>query len=115
MLKESVKLAGNIGTWYLVDEYNYEGYTFYEWESEQFGDEANHIITWAHYIVVLEDVGNGILDLHENYEEVHKKISHIMDHLSCAQYNDYLEKFISFNDEFEDDIQDAYNTLKKKK
>lgn len=115
MLKESVKLAGQIGTWYLVDEYTYNGYTFYEWESEQHGDLANHIITWAHYIVVLDDVWNGISDLHENFEGVSKKINHIMDHLNCAQANDNLENFIALNDKVEEVIQKAYNSLKKKK
>ena len=40
----NLKIKGRTGTWYAVEVYSYGGSTFLELESEQHGDEAEHII-----------------------------------------------------------------------
>jgi len=41
---ENLKIKGRAGTWYAVKTHIYGGSTFLQLESEQHGDEAEHII-----------------------------------------------------------------------
>lgn len=54
---EFLKIKGRTGTWYAIDTMQYEGETFLLLESEQHGDEAEHII------VNLKDMGEPSEDL----------------------------------------------------
>jgi len=40
----NLKIEGRKGTWYAVKSFDYHDDVFYELESEQYGDEAEHII-----------------------------------------------------------------------
>lgn len=63
--REGIKVEGHRGTWYVIDEAEYEGRTLYLLEHETYGDEAASIIIDSDGEVVLEDVWNGWLDYEE--------------------------------------------------
>ena len=67
--KEGIKVAGHIGTWYVIDETTRKGKNLYLLESEQYGDEAPCVIVDENLALVLEDVYNGFDDYDEFVEE----------------------------------------------
>lgn len=61
--KENIKVAGHVGTWYVISQTRKNGRTLYLLEHEQYGDEAACIIVDGKMNVVKEDVYNGFEDL----------------------------------------------------
>jgi len=68
--REGIKVEGHRGTWYVIDEAEYDGQTLYLLEHETYGDEAANIIVDADQNLVLEDVWNGWLDYEEAMEDL---------------------------------------------
>ena len=52
---ENVTLEGHTGTWYKVSDTVHNGRKYYLWESEQYGEDANHIITDSKLNVMMDD------------------------------------------------------------
>lgn len=67
-LREGIKIAGHRGTWYVIDERDYDGETLYLLEHETYGDEAACLIVNSDKDVILEDVWNGFDDYEEALE-----------------------------------------------
>ena len=63
-----IKVKGHKGTWYVVDRSWHNSVEVFELESEQYGDEAPHIIVDKKGNIVMEDVRNGFSDLRESTE-----------------------------------------------
>ncbi|MDD3039777.1 hypothetical protein [Bacteroides sp.] len=74
ILKDLTVFQGHVGTWYKIAEATYND-KFYElWESEQYGDGANNLITEDGELII-EDSYNGLsVDLGDyldvDYEEI---------------------------------------------
>lgn len=66
--REGIKVEGHVGTWYVIDEKEYNGETLYLLEHEQYGDMAANVIINADGDLILEDVWNGFLDYDEYLE-----------------------------------------------
>jgi hypothetical protein len=64
-MKDGIKVAGHVGTWYVIDEAEYDGKMLYLLEHEEYGDEAASVIIDAAGNLVLEDVWNGFSDYEE--------------------------------------------------
>ena len=69
MQKDGIKVEGHRGTWYVIDEAEYDGKKLYLLEHETYGDEAASVIIVDEGNLVLEDVWNGFLD-YEEYMEI---------------------------------------------
>lgn len=67
-LREGIKVEGHRGTWYVIDEKEYEGKTLYLLEHETYGDEAVCIIIDEDRNLVMSDVWNGFDDYEEAME-----------------------------------------------
>jgi len=68
--KKGIKVAGHVGTWYVIDEMDYAGIHYFILESELFGDEAACLAINAKTgELVLEDIWNGVEDLREFLED----------------------------------------------
>ena len=65
MKNEGIKIKGHRGTWYVIDEGDYDGKRLYLLESEIWGDEAASLIVDENYNVILDDVWNGFFDYEE--------------------------------------------------
>lgn len=63
--REGIKVESHRGTWYVIDEKDYDGQTLYLLEHETYGDEAASIIIDDDGNLILEDVWNGWLDYEE--------------------------------------------------
>lgn len=61
MKRDGIRVAGHIGTWYVIDEQD----GLFLLEHEKYGDEAACVIVDGEGNLVLEDVWNGF----EDYEE----------------------------------------------
>ena len=54
---ENIKIEGRTGTWYVIEIIEQDGTTYYLLESEQHGDEADHIVaTWNNGESFLDEV-----------------------------------------------------------
>ena len=62
MKKDNIRINGDVGTWYIIDEKEYKDKTLYLLEHEDFGDEAGCLIIDKNYNVVMDDVWNGFDD-----------------------------------------------------
>lgn len=62
MKKEHIKIEGHRGTWYVVGEEVILGVVVYELESEQWGDEAAHLIVNEKLEILLDEVWNSFDD-----------------------------------------------------
>lgn len=60
MKTENVRIDGLNGTWYLIDSYADADGTYYLWESEQFGDACNAVLTDEHMMVIDYSCDSGI-------------------------------------------------------
>ena len=61
METEKVRIDGLKGTWYMIDEYHDgHGDAYYLWESEQFGDECNAVLTDERLMVIDYSCDSGI-------------------------------------------------------
>ena len=67
MKKESIKVKGHVGSWYVIDQTIYNGKEVYLLEHETYGDEAASLIVDAKLNVILDDVWNGFDDLQEAF------------------------------------------------
>ena len=68
MKRDRIKMDGWIGKWYIIDEKMIDGEMLYLLEHETYGDETEHLIAAYRdneWVLVLEDVWNGWLDLDE--------------------------------------------------
>jgi hypothetical protein len=65
MKKEGIRVEGHRGTWYVIDEAEYDGRKLYLLEHERYGDEAACVIVDEGGNLILEDVWNGF----EDYED----------------------------------------------
>lgn len=63
MQKENIKIKGHIGTWYVIDETEWNGEKLFLLEHETYGDEAACLIVNEKLEIILEDVWNGFDDL----------------------------------------------------
>jgi hypothetical protein len=61
MKTENVRLNGLNGTWYMIDSYADADGTYYLWESEQYGDECNAVLTDEHWMVIDYSCDSGIV------------------------------------------------------
>ena len=62
-MKDNIKIAGHIGTWYVIDITHHKGKKVYLLEHETYGDEAASIIIDENKNIIMEDVYNGFSDL----------------------------------------------------
>lgn len=77
---ENQKIEGHIGTWYGIDEMEFEGETFYLLEHEEYGDEAAHLIVNENMEVVIDDSWNSIkLDFIEGIDYRNLDVCEICD------------------------------------
>lgn len=53
---ENMRIAGRKGTWYCVTIHHKGAETFYQLESEQWGDMADHIIVDKNFVEVSEEL-----------------------------------------------------------
>lgn len=67
-LREGLRIEGHRGTWYVIDEKEYDGKTLYLLEHETYGDEAASIIIDEDRNLVMSDVWNGFDDYEEAME-----------------------------------------------
>ena len=72
--KSGTIFQGHKGTWYKIEEANFRG-RFYElWESEIYGDEANHLITEDGELIIEDSFSGLAVDLGDyldvDYEEI---------------------------------------------
>ena len=65
-MRDGIVVAGHVGTWYVIDEAEYDGRLLYLLEHEEYGDEAACVIIDSTGALVLEDVWNGF----EDYEDM---------------------------------------------
>lgn len=69
MLKENIKLDGHRGTFYVIDSKQQDGKEIFLLESEQFGDEANHVVVNSEMKVLLSNEYNWFDDYQEALED----------------------------------------------
>lgn len=58
-MRDGIKVAGRIGTWYVIDQREYDGQMLYMVESEQYGDEAEALIIDEDFNEVADEIYNG--------------------------------------------------------
>lgn len=63
MQKENIKIEGHVGTWYVIDESEWDGEKVFLLEHETYGDETACLIVNEDLKVILKDVWNGFDDL----------------------------------------------------
>ena len=61
MKTESVRIDGLNGTWYMIDSYTGADGTYYLWESEQYGEDCNAVLTDEHLMVIDYSCESGIV------------------------------------------------------
>lgn len=66
--REGIKVEGHRGTWYVIDEREYDGETLYLLEHETYGDSAANIIVDESGDLVMDDIWNGFDDYEEMLE-----------------------------------------------
>ena len=66
--REGIKVEGYRGTWYVIDEAEYDGKTLYLLEHETYGDETAGLIVDDDANLMLDNVWNGFLDYDEYLE-----------------------------------------------
>lgn len=66
MKKENLKIDGYRGTWYVIEEYLFNGEYYYELESEQDGDECPWIIVDKDFKIVKDMFGYNIDDTYDD-------------------------------------------------
>lgn len=57
--RDGIKIANRIGTWYVVDEKEYDGRTLYLVESEIYGDEAAWLVIDEDFNEIADEIYNG--------------------------------------------------------
>ena len=67
--REGIKIAGRIGTWYVVSEREYPTGTYYLVESEDYGDEAEWLLIDSDFNEVAAEIYDG-WDTVEEYIEM---------------------------------------------
>ena len=65
-MRDGIKIAGRIGTWYVIDQREYDGQMLYMVESEQWGDEAEALIIDEDFNEIADEIYNGW----EDYEYI---------------------------------------------
>ena len=73
-MREGIRVKGHRGTWYVIDEREYDGRTLYLVEHEDYGDEAASLIIDEDFNLVAEEIWNGWEDyeyLRENEPEIY--------------------------------------------
>lgn len=68
MLKNNIKLDGHRGTFYVIKTKQQDGKEIFLLESEQWGDEANHVVVNSDLKVLLSNEYNGFHDYFESLE-----------------------------------------------
>jgi len=66
---DKIKVKGHRGTWYVIITVRKYGNTYYLLESEQYGEDAAHIAIRQDGSLLLDEIYNGITDIHEYLEE----------------------------------------------
>ena len=67
--REGIKLQNYKGTWYVIDEKEYDGETLYLVESEVYGDERAAMVINNDLEVLFDEAWNGFDDYDEYLEE----------------------------------------------
>ena len=65
-MRDGIKVEGRIGTWYVIDQREYDGQMLYMVESEQWGDEAEALIIDEDFNEIADEIYNGW----EDYEYI---------------------------------------------
>lgn len=58
-MREGIKVKGHRGTWYVIDEREYDGRTLYMVEHETYGDEAASLIIDEDFNLIADEIWNG--------------------------------------------------------
>ena len=58
-LREGIKVKGHRGTWYVIDQREYDGEMLYMVEHEDYGDEAASLIIDEDFNVKADEIWNG--------------------------------------------------------